>query len=141
MDSSANQPTYFFKCKYIIDSVCNILGMDVLSYSFPDPDESKEEVPFDCNNVMPGRKETYPPAFQPSKEEFGKIKAAYNHIKAEKDSRARAQGMPNSRIQLYKTFTNKWSTWRWWSALYNEMYKDMSKKTSMDKMTADLQLC
>ena len=154
MDASSNQPTYFFKCKYVIDSVCSIVGEDILDYLFtnnegaapvedPHGEEKKAEEPigFDWNMVEPGRKETYPPPMKPTDEEFGKVRLIYKQIKDEKDERAKAVGMPNSGIQAYKTFKAKWCNARSWSAVYDQIMKGSSKQTKFDKMTADLKLC
>ncbi len=90
---------------------------------------------------MAGRKETYPKEFQPSKDEFGKIRVIYNHVKTEKDDIAKSQGKPSSGIQAYKTFKIKWGSWRKWCAVYDEIFKELSKQSRLDKMTADLKLC
>ena len=142
MDASANQPTYFFKCKYVIDSVCSILGEEALDYLFPGKGEQADQAAeFDWNGVQAGRKETYPPSRQPSEEEFATVRTIYNVIKDKKDDRARANGMPNSGIQKYKTFKAKWSSIRAWGAIYDELMKESSQQMKMDKMTADLKLC
>ena len=154
MDASSNQPTYFFKCKYVIDSVCSIVDANLVDYLFtndegpaaveePGGEEKKDEeaIDFDWNLVEPGRKETYPPSRQPTEEEFGTVRVIYNEIKKNKDERARANGMPNSGIQHYKTFKAKWAHFRSWSAVYDKIMKGSSKQTKLDKMTADLKLC
>ena len=142
MDASANQPTYFFKCKYVIDSVCSILEEEALDYLFPGKGEQADQAAeFDWNGVQAGRKETYPPSRQPSEEEFATVRTIYNVIKDKKDDRARANGMPNSGIQKYKTFKAKWSSIRAWGAIYDELMKESSQQMKMDKMTADLKLC
>lgn len=51
MDASSNQPNHFFKCKYVIDSVCEILDMNVLEYSFPDTPNPVSHT-FLCSNEV-----------------------------------------------------------------------------------------
>jgi hypothetical protein len=50
IDANSNQLTLFFKCQFVIQAVCDMLGYEFLDYSFPD----SEDEGFDWNQVVPG---------------------------------------------------------------------------------------
>ena len=111
IDASANQPTYFFKCRFVITVVCDILKLDIVQYSFPTEDDDTPA--FDWNEAVPGRTETYPVAKQPTAEEFAMVQMVYNEVVNKKDKIARKKfSMPKLGCQSYKTFKQKWSSSR-----------------------------
>ncbi len=143
MDASAAQPTYFFKVKFVVLFVCDVLKLDLKEYSFPDDDKEGDDEEEDLEEwswatFVTNRKETLPKGKQPPKSHFRKVKVVYNHVKDKKDAECKALGMPGSGIQSLKTFKIKWATWRKWCAIYKEMNPDLSNQSLLDKMHADL---
>lgn len=139
IDATANRPTVFFKCKFTIASVAEILGVDWLEYSMP---QTREELlNFDWNGVEPGRKETYPPLIQPADKEFERIRTVYQAVKEEKDAAARAIGQPKSGVQSYITFKQRWRQWRSIMAVYRWTEPTMDLATVEAKAMGRLKLC
>lgn len=138
MVASSNQPTYFFKARFVVQAVCDILETDIVEYSFPKDHTSG--VAFDWKKAFPGRENTYPPAHEPSKDEFNQVKTVYEAVKEEKDAEAKQRGMPSSGIQAYPTFQQKWCSWRRWCAIYKAMNPGMPDKTVLDLITGSLKL-
>ena len=135
IDASANQPTIFFRSRFCVLAVCDILDEDILDYSFRAIDG------VDWNKVLPGEKETYPTTEPPTKEEFSKVRVVYNNVKSKKDKAAVERGMPKSGVQSYVTFKQKWQLWREFCPIYKAMNPNMSNKTLMDLVTSELKLC
>ena len=76
IETSSNQPNYFFKAHYVLRAVCDILDMELVDYSFRDG--ANENAVFDWKKAVPGRQLTYPKSVDPSKEEFDEVKEVYN---------------------------------------------------------------
>jgi len=131
----ANQPTIFFKCKYVIMAVCAILGHDFLQYSLPQSTEELEA--FDWLEVVVGEMSTYPPPVEPSNEDYKTVKTVHEAVKAEKDEVARLAGMLKSGVQSYITYKQKWRLWRVIMAVFHAQYP----KESLDLIEARARAC
>ena len=139
VDASSNQPTLFFKSLYVIHAVCDILGLDMLQYSFP---QTMGEINnFNWNAAKPDDKSTYPTGIQPSDEEFEKVRSVHKLVKGEKDEEARSCGRPKSGVQSYITVKQKWKLWRDICALYRMMNPALARHVLLDLITAELKLC
>lgn len=119
IDSMANQPTIYFRCRWAITAVADILGVDMLQYSMPQTTQELQE--FNWDNVIVGHWDTYPEAKDPTKEEFQTVKAVHAAVKEEKDKEARQAGLPKSGVQSYCTYQQRWKQWRELLAVFRAM--------------------
>ena len=139
IDAMTNQPTIFFRCRYAVEAVCDILGKNVADYSFTQSQEDLHS--FDWKSVEPGVKETYPEGKRPTDAEFEKVRSVYELVKEEKDAEARALGRPKSGVQSYITFKQRWKQWRDLSSVYMHMNPVLNHSVILDLMAAELKLC
>ena len=102
LDSMANQPTVYYRCKFAIIAVAKILKVDMLQYSMPQLPADLST--FSWDRVTIGDWDTYPKGNSPSKEEFAKVKSVHEAVKAEKDAEARKRGLSKSGVQSYVTY-------------------------------------
>ena len=133
------QPTQFFRAKYSVVAVCKILDTDFLQYSIPQTTETRRA--FDWDAVISDVAKTYPQPIVPSKDEFFKVMAVHMKVKEDKDTQARAIGMPKSTCPASSTFQQRWKLWREVMIVYATMEPDMPLKTIVDLAQGKLKLC
>ena len=139
LDAVASQPTVFFRCHCAVKAVTDVLGVDMLEYSMPQTQEELDE--FDWDNLTPGRKETYPTVSQPSEEDFEKVRSAHQFVKKEKDTQARAMGLPKSGVQSYCTYKQRWKQWQDLCAVYRHINQAVDLSLVQTIMAGRLKLC
>ena len=136
LDASSNQPTAFFRWRYVGQAVSDILGIDFLEFCF-------SYLPEDINwdTIVPGQKDTYPKAQTPSEDTFKIVRTVHLLVQEEKDEEAKANGLPKSGVQSYITYKQKWKYWRDLCVLFLAMNQGMAHQTILDLMTGLLKLC
>ena len=139
LSAMANQPTVFFRCIFAVNAVCDILGVDMLSYVIPQTIDELHA--FDWEKVVPGVKKTYPQGTQPTDLEFEKVRTVHQIVKAEKDAAARAVGLPKSGVQSYITYKQRWKQLRDIASIYRHICPAYTLPVTVDQMKADLKLC
>ena len=139
IEVNANQPTLYFRNLHCIHSVCNVLGYELLDYSFSMTQEDFQTI--DWNVVVPGEKETYPTGPGPSKEDYEAVRVVYQHVKEEKDALWKQHGCPKSNVQAYSTYRGRWSWWRQSCSIYQACNPNMQPQTLLDLMQSELKLC
>ena len=138
VEANSNPPTVLYRCLHAIQAVVAILGADILEYSMPQTQGELDA--FDWNEVIPGRKETYPPSIDPLDSDFAKVKSVYTIVKDEKDTEARSKGLPKSGAQSYMTYKQRWRQWREICAVYRAMNPTMELQTVYDLIMGRLKL-
>ena len=136
LDASRNQPTPYFKYRYVGMSVADCLGLSLVDMFFPETAAEIEAI--DWNKVVPGDASTYPKAADPSPETFKLVRTVHEAVKAEKDAQAIANGQPKSDIQNYITYKQKWKIWRDLCTLFKAMNPSMTNETVLDLMAVEL---
>lgn len=137
IDAMSNQPTTYFKCRFAVKAVTDILGVDFLNYSMPQGDE----LDCDWDDVIPGRKDTYPTGKDPTESEFATVRSVHALVKGEKDEEAKRMGLPKSGVQSYITYKQRWKQWRDIFGVYGRMNRGMDLKVLDDLVMGRLKLC
>lgn len=138
MEACLSQPNYYYKCDYVVNAVCDIMGTTKVTHLFPETSEDTTEEEVDWTAVIADGKETYPKPFELPPEAFAEVRCVYNHVKNDKDREAQERGMPKSGVQSYKTFQHKWYDFRWWVTLYKLMNPTMSPQTVLNLVKVEL---
>ena len=136
VDASANQPTLFFRWRYVGQAIADILKRTLVDFSFAEQPNN-----IDWDAVLPGHKDAYPKAATPDEDTFGIVQTVHILVKKEKDADARAIGLPKSGVQSYITYKQKWKSWRDVCYLFHAMNKEMAPETILDLIQGLLKLC
>ena len=139
LDAVANQPTVYFRCRFAVGAVTDILSVDMNEYSMPQTEEDLKA--FDWDSLVPGRKDTYPQGTPPTDNDFAKVKAVHGIVREEKDKEARVRGLPKSGVQSYCTYKQRWKQWRDICAVYRHMEPIMELPTVAALIMGRLKLC
>jgi hypothetical protein len=134
-----NKPTPYFKQKYVMTAVVQILGKNLLEYMMPQSQDQLKD--FDWNQVVPEGPQTYPQPVQPDPADFAKVKAIHRLVQEEQTEKAKAIGLPSGGIQSYSTYLQRWQQGREIHAIYRAMNPEYSLQMVADLVAAQLKLC
>lgn len=137
LESMKSQPTLFYKRRYSVFAVSQVLGVEFLEYAIPDLDTLD---PLDWT-INPERPRTWPKQASLDRLQWSKFRIVHEEILKEKDAEARADGLPKSGVQSCETYRQRFQEWRFMAGLYRRLFPRYTKQAVLDRMEASLKFC
>ena len=138
MEAMKSQPTLFYRRRYAVFAVSQVLEKEFMEYAIPNLVDLKPLVWVDIN---PERPNTWPKPNNLVKAEWAKFRVVHAEILKEKNAEAKADGLPKSGVQSCETYRQRFQEWRFMAAFYRRLYPRYTKQSVYDKMMGSLKFC
>ena len=138
LECMKSQPTLFYKRRYSVFAVSQVLGEEFLEYAIPDITTLE---PLDWTEINPERPVTWPKQAVLDRVQWSKFRIVHKEIVKEKDAEARADGLPKSGVQSCETYRQRFQEWRFMAGLYRRLFPRYTKQAVLDRMEASLKFC